>query len=222
MKLYLTLLLFATAITLCTGQINKTQLALDVSNAEFANMQKMKSFIWNRSSTATVDGEVKATLVNQLSFDSKGDLQVTQISGNTTVKKKRGIRGRIQESSIDKSMEYVSDALALGLKYMYMSKGQLLDFYDKATISEANGIISATASNVFMNGDNMTILVDAATNLYVKKTFSTLLESDPVDGVVTYEKFSSGINHVAETVLKLPAKKTVIDAKNIDYSQRVN
>jgi hypothetical protein len=63
--------------------------------------------------------------------------------------------------------------------------------------------------------------IDATTNLFLHKKFSSLLGKDPVDGEINYEKFSSGINHGSTTVLNMPAQKTKIDAKNQDYSQRV-
>ena len=45
--------------------------------------------------------------------------------------------------------------------------------------------------------------------------------TDPIDGEIKYEKFSSGINHSTTTVLNVPAQKMKINAVNQDYSQRV-
>jgi hypothetical protein len=102
-----------------------------------------------------------------------------------------------------------------------MSKGQLIDFFSKATVSEKDGVIEATGENVYVPGDKLTILVDKKTNLYTRKTFSSLLGKDPVSGEINYEKFSSGVNHGSGTALNMPAQKMKIDAKNQDYTQRV-
>ena len=103
-----------------------------------------------------------------------------------------------------------------------MTKGQLLDFFSKATVTEKDGIIEATADNVNVKGDKLTVRIDAKTNLYIKKVFSSLLGKDPVNGEVNYEKFSTGVNHATTTVLNMPAENMKIDAVNQDYSKRVN
>ena len=103
-----------------------------------------------------------------------------------------------------------------------MTKGQLLDFFSKATVSEKDGMIEASADNVYVQGDKLTVWVDAKTNLFTKKKFSSLLDKDAIDGEINYEKFSSGINHGSTTVLNMPVQKMKVDAKNQDYSQRVN
>ena len=102
-----------------------------------------------------------------------------------------------------------------------MTKGQLIDFFGKATVTGNNGIIEATAEDVYVKGDKLTVKIEAATNLYLNKKFSGLLGKDPIDGEIKYEKFSSGVNHGSSTLLNMPAQKMKIDAKNQDYSQRV-
>ena len=87
-------------LTICASliaQIDAEQLALDVSKAEDANTEKLKPFIWKRYSAATVDGEEKATLITEFKFDENGELSATQVGGESNVRKKPGIRGRIQE-----------------------------------------------------------------------------------------------------------------------------
>ncbi|MDZ7648148.1 MAG: hypothetical protein U5K54_13745 [Cytophagales bacterium] len=122
---------------------------------------------------------------------------------------------------MESSLDYVENALKLSLAYTYMTKGQLLDFFGKATITEKDGVYEATGQDVYVKGDKLTVLIDSKTKLYHDKKFSSLLGKDPIDGEIKYALFSSGVNHGAETVLNLPAKKATIDAKNQDYSQRV-
>ena len=206
---------------LCSAQVDKDQLALAINKADEANTEQLKAFIWKRKSDAYVDGVVKLTTITEFSFDATGKLQAKLVDAETTVKQKGGIRGKIQENAADDKMDYVGKALELSLAYTYMTKGQLLDFFGKATVSEKGGIIEATAGDVNVKGDKLTIQVDAATKLYLNKKFSSMLGKDPVDGEIKYEKFSSGVNHGSSTVLNMPAQKMKIDAKNQDYSQRV-
>lgn len=219
-KLFLSML----ALLFCFSafaQIDKEQLSLDVSKAEAANTEKLKAFIWKRHGSATINGEVKGTVINELKFNEAGEIEVQAIDAQTTVKQKRGVRGRIQENAIEDNMDYVGEALELALAYTYMSKGQLLDFFEKAKITDTGTTYQVAGSSVYMQGDALTVVVEKATNLFLSKSFSSKLGEDPVTGEIKYEKFSSGINHGSTTVINLPAKNAVINAKNQDYTQRV-
>ena len=204
------------------AQLDKEQLALEASKAETANTDKLKEYIWKRYSTATVDGEVKATVITEFSFDENGKVQATQVGGESNVKQKRGVRGKIQQSAMENNMDYIDQALQLALAYTYMSKGQLLDFFEKGTVSEKGNTIEVSAGDVYMEGDSLTVLLDKETKLFINKKFSSMLDEDAIDGEIKYETFSSGISHGAETTLNLPAKNAVIEAVNKDYSQRIN
>jgi hypothetical protein len=207
---------------LCSAQIDKDQLALAVNKADEANTGQLKSMIWKRKSDIFIEGTLKLTTITEFSYDSNGKLQAKVVDSESAVKDKKGIRGKIQENSVEDKMDYVSKALDLALKYTYMTKGELIDFFGKAAVTEKNGIIEATAENVYVKGDKLTVLIEAATNLYIYKKFSSLLGKDPVDGEIKYEKFSSGVNHGSTTTLNMPAQKMKIEAVNQDYTVRMN
>jgi hypothetical protein len=99
----------------------------------------------------------------------------------------------------------------------------LLDFFSKATVSKKDdGTLVATADNVYMQGDKLTVYVDPKTNLFKYKEFKSLLGKDPIDGKMNYELFSSGVSHGSTTTLNMPAQKMKVEAVNQDYSQRVD
>jgi len=203
------------------SQIDKDQLALAISKADEANTEGLKQYIWKRKSDVSISGVPKLTTITEFSFDEQGKLQTKLIDAESSVKQKPGLRGKAQQNAAEDKMEYVGKALELAVAYTFMSKGQLLDFFGKATVTEKDGIIEATGENVYVKGDKLTVHVDSKTNLYIDKKFSSLLGKDPIDGEIKYAKFSSGINHGSETVLNMPAQNMKIDAKNQDYSQRV-
>lgn len=213
---------FATFFTVAVQAQDKDKLALEVSKADEANGQKLKSYIWNRKSDVLMDGQVKLTTLTQFSFDAQGKVQAKLIDAESSVKQKRGLRGKAQKNAIEDKAEYVQKALELAVAYTFMTKGQLMDFFTKATVSENGGVIEATGENVYVQGDKLTIRMDAATKLFLSKKFSSLLGKDVVGGDIQYEKFSSGVNHVSTTVLDMPAQKMKINAVNQDYSQKVN
>ncbi|MFZ0473725.1 MAG: hypothetical protein WAL94_14005 [Bacteroidales bacterium] len=217
----LLLLIFLIPAMLCSAQIDKDQLALAINKADEANTEQLKAFIWKRKADVYVENVLKLTTITEFSFNQAGELETKIIDSESSVKKKGGIRGMVQENAAEDKMDYVGKALDLSLAYTYMTKGQLIDFFGKATVTEKDGIIEATAENVYVEGDKLTVQVEAATNLFLNKKFSSLLGKDPVDGEVKYEKFSTGVNHGSTTLLNMPAQKMRIDAVNQDYSQRV-
>jgi hypothetical protein len=207
----------ATAI----AQVDKDKLALDVNKADESNTQKLKEYIWKRKSDVSLDGQVKLSAITEFSFGADGKIQAKLVDAESSVKKKPGLRGRAQQSAIEDKAEYVQKALELALAYSFMTKGQLMDFFSKASVTVTGEVIEATGENVYVQGDKLTIQIDKKTNLYLGKKFSSLLGKDPIDGQINYEKFSSGVNHVSTTVMNLPSQKMKIDAKNQDYSLRV-
>jgi hypothetical protein len=102
-----------------------------------------------------------------------------------------------------------------------MTKGQLMDFFDKATITQKDGLIEAVASSVNVPGDRLLVRIDPKTNLFVSKEFSSLLGKDAIDGKLNYDKFSNGTMHGTITTLNLPVQKMRIEGANQDYTIRV-
>jgi len=220
MKKLAIIILFGICAT-AYAQVDRDQLSLDISKADAANTEQLKAFMWKKASVVTVDGVEKLTTLSEFSFNEEGELEATNIDAETSVKQKRGIRGRIQQNAAEDNLDYVEKALEVAVAYAFMTKGQLLDFFGKADIKENDGVIKASAKDVFMKGDNLIIKVESATKLFLYKNFSSFVGEDPVEGELIYDKFSSGINHVSKSTLNMPAKKAIINSVNKDYVVRV-
>ncbi len=214
------LLLVFLAIPLL-AQIDKDQLALDISKAEQANQQKLKEYVWKRRSDVFAESKLVLTTITEFSYNPEGKLETKIVDAETSIQKKPGLRGKAQANAVEDKVDYIEKSLALALQYTFMSKGEMVDFISKATISEKNGQLEAVADNVHVNGDRLLVRIDPKTYLFTYKEFTSLLGKDKVDGKLNYEKFSNGINHLSVTALNLPAQKMNIDAKNQDYTIRV-
>lgn len=203
------------------AQIDTDQLSLDISKADAANTEQLKAFIWKKYSVVTVDGEEKLKTTTEFSFDEKGELQSEMIDSESNVKQKRGLRGRFQKSAQDENIDYAQNALDLAIAYTFMSKGQLIDFFDKATVTEKDGIIEVTSKDVFIKGDSLKVEIESSTKLFLSKSFSSFLDKDPVSGSIEYKKFKSGVSHASKSTINMHSKNAVIKSENKDYSQRV-
>ena len=102
-----------------------------------------------------------------------------------------------------------------------MSKGEFLDFFEKAQITTEKGVIAAQGRNLYVEGDLFEVKIDETSKHFLHKKFSSSLGEDLVEGEIKYEPFQSGIHHGSETVLKLPGKNMTIEAKNHDYAALV-
>lgn len=203
------------------AQINKDELALNISKAEQANQQKLKEYVWKRRSDVFIESKLVLTTITEFSYNPEGKLETKIVDAETSIQKKPGLRGKAQANAIEDKADYVEKSLALALQYTFMSKGEMVDFISKATITEKNGQLEAVADNVHVNGDRLLVRIDPKTYLYTYKEFTSLLGKDKVEGKLNYETFSNGINHLSVTTLNLPAQKMNIDAKNQDYTIRV-
>jgi hypothetical protein len=204
-----------------TAQIDKEALSLNISKAEEANSQKLKEYVWKRGSDVFIESQLKLTTITEFSFTPEGKLETKIVDAETTVAKKPGLRGKAQANAAEDKLEYIEKALSLALEYTFMTKGELLDFFSKATVTEKNGQIEAVADNVRVKGDRLLVKVDPQTNLFTYKEFTSLLGQDKIEGKLNYEKFSNGTNHLSTTTLNMPAQKMNIDAKNQDYTIRI-
>ncbi len=212
------LLLIASSLV---AQVDKDALALNISKAEQANQQKLKDYVWKRRSDVFMESKLMLTTITEFSYLPDGKLETKIVDAETSIQKKPGLRGKAQANAVEDKVDYIEKSLALALQYAFMSKGEMVDFISKATITEKNGQLEAVADNVHVDGDRLLVKIDPITYLFTYKEFTSLLGKDKVEGKLNYEKFSSGTNHLSTTALLLPAQKINIDAKNQDYTIRV-
>lgn len=203
------------------AEIDNDQLSLDISKANEANMVKMKAFIWKKASEVIVDGQDQLDFLNEISISDDGKVTVVNLDVESHVKQQRGLRGRMQKKAVAENAEYMEGAMQHAVAYIYMSKGQMLDFFSKAKITDEKGVLTAIATDVLAKGDSLTVKVDKTTKLFVSISFTSSLGADPISGEINYAEFSSGISHVSTSTLNLPARNAVIKSTNKDFVQRV-
>ncbi len=203
------------------AQIDKTSLSLEISKAEEENRTQLKEYVWKRRSDVFIESQLKLTTLSEFSFDPSGNLTTKRIEAKTTVEKKPGFRGKAQANAAEEKIDYIQKALGLSMDYAFMSRGELLDFFEKATVTEKNGFIEARASNVKIPGDRLMVQIDPETLLFTNKEFTSLLGNDKIEGKLNYEYFSKGISHLSSTFLDMPTQKMTIEAINQDYTIRV-
>jgi hypothetical protein len=192
-------------------------LAIAVADATKANMAAMQKYTWRVKTNLAKDGESMATSVSEMRFSTEGKLESTNIGGESNIEKKPGLRGRQQEKKMKEFGEYLQGVLAHSFQYIFMSKGTLVDVFDRAKIKETEGGIDVAAGDLFVKGDELLISVDPVTRLAQKLSFRTTLDKDTITGAVTFAKIEDGPNRPTRLEIEIPTQAVKITSETYDW-----
>lgn len=205
----------------CLGQTDPTQMSLSISKAYTQNLEELKKYVWKRKTDLYIDTQRVATVTTDVSFDANGKGVVKVVDVQSYMDKKPGIRGNIQENKAEEMADYYGKALQQSAQYLFMSKGDLVDFFDKAKIDETGVDLVVAAKDVYVKGDELILTVEKKTMLLKKQQYKTLMGADPVNGDMTYKKYDNGLNTVSNMNISMPAKKLSGKATNYDFAKKL-
>jgi len=77
------------------SQIDKDQLALEVSRVDADNTEKLKEYVWKLHADVLGEGGNKTTLISEFQYNEAGELKGKLVDGETNIDKKPGIRGKM-------------------------------------------------------------------------------------------------------------------------------
>jgi len=208
--------------TVSAQSSNKTNLSLQVSSAAAANRAQLANYVWSRTVQVFIGGELKNTIVSSLAIGADGKIVTTAVSSTPSSKLPGGIRGDIARKKIADLKDYVDDAIKVGMGYLYLNKGQMVNFFDAAGISESGNVITVTGSNVNKPNDQLTMKVTRGTLAYVSQSFkSTVSNGDAVSGNINYKTFNNGLTAIKNGEMDLPAKNMKLMVSNTNYAKKL-
>lgn len=196
------------------------QLALDVANAQEANRKALTDYSWHTKTALSKDGQEMVTSLEEMRFNSEGKLESTHVGGESHIKKQRGLRGRRQKSEMEEMQKYLQQVLDLSFQYIFMSKGTMVDVFDKAKITESEDAVTVAAEKVFVDGDKLDLSVDPKSHLSQKLSFTTHLDADTINGVVDYTQIEGGPVRVTKLQLEVPEQAIKIVAETYDWIEQ--
>jgi hypothetical protein len=202
------------------SQVDKTQMSLDVSKKYQQNIGQLAQLTWKRKTEGYVDGKMAMSSLSSVTIDSQGKMNAVTIQKQSYVAKKRGLRGAIQSSVVSDINEYVKNAVELVNKYIFLSQGQMVDLFNKGTLSILGSSLQAEGFNLLQQGDHINYKFDHSSLLYQSQDISTVMNGDPVKAVVKYETIN-GINRVNSVVIDLPGPKVKIKLANFEYAKKL-
>jgi hypothetical protein len=196
-----------------------TELALKISEAQANNLISLKNYSWKMSSNIEVEGELKLVVLTQFRFNTNGELEKTQISNEWKVEKKKFVAGKKQQSAMEESQKVSEEAFNLLKQYLFMSKGQLVDFYEKANVSKSSeeGTIVIEANSVVVKDDNVVQTVDEETLLTHSMNIKSILSTNNMTSTVKLESLEDGTNRPVQLIVEIPTKNLKIVMENFDF-----
>jgi hypothetical protein len=202
------------------GQVDKTQMSLDVSKNYQQNLSRLSQLTWKRKMEGYVDGKMVMSSLSSVTIGPDGKMNAVVIQKQSYVAPKRGLRGAIQQSVVSDVNEYVMNAIELINKYVFLSQGQMVDLFTKGTLSLLGSSLQAEGFNLLVKGDHLNYKFDQSSLLYQSQDISTVMNGDPVKAVVKYQTLN-GINRVNSIVIDLPGPKVKVNLTNFEYAQKL-
>jgi len=202
------------------SQVDKTQMSLDVSKKYAQNIGLLSQLTWKRKTEGYVGGNLATMSVSSVTLGPDGKMQAIVISQQSYTEKKRGIRGAIQAGVVSDINAYVKSAVELVGKYIFLSQGQMVDLFNKGTLSILGSSLQAEGFNLLVQGDHLNYKFDQSTLLYQSQDISTVLGGEAVTAKVQYET-SNGVNRVTSVTINMAGPKVTIKLVNFEWAKKI-
>jgi len=195
------------------------------------NKQALAQYTWTEQDTISLKGEVKKQEQFQVTLGPDGKPQKTPLNPQAPPQQqadsgRRG--GRLKEHVVEKKKEeykdYADSIKALIQQYLPPDKDAIEQARQKGNIAvtpEASGQYKLVITNYVKQGDNMTIVIDAANNTIVSLSIASYLSS-PQDAVTVSSQFAAipgGPNHAASQTINGVSKQLTIAVQNSNYQK---
>ena len=175
------------------------------------NVKQMVQYEWKQRVTVIRKGTPSEPMVDQVRFDSSGQMQRTTISAPPQ-KQMGGIRGRVAAGV----KENVKDIMELAGSYN--KPQQMVAAVKKAEISPGpSGMTRLEAANLIQSTDSMTMLVNSTTHLASHLDIRTSYEGGPMTIAQDYSAVPDGPNVMKNMRVSVPQKGLVVNVDSYDF-----
>ncbi|MEI8006581.1 MAG: hypothetical protein WCI48_10265 [Bacteroidota bacterium] len=195
------------------AQVDKTKLSLEVSKTNDHNVKLLSSYTWKRTIDGFSEGNQVVSILSSVTMSPDGKPL------NQVIEKSGGSQKKPSKKQAE-AAEYIKNAVELVSKYIFMSTGQMVDLFNKGTLSMLNDNLNAEAFNFIAKGDHIKYTYDKKSLQCKAQDILTLMNGDQVKATVSF-KFVDDVNTVDKVVLDLPAKKIKVNMTNTDFAKKL-
>ncbi len=178
---------------------------------------KLRSYSWKAQTQVAVSGEVKSTLVQQITWTPSGEQQRLELNRTMADQKKPIVpmRRLLAKRKAAKSKEWFQ-----GLEDQLARYHKLPDLTGKTTSELVNGQAVVTARDVIQPGDKLTVFVDPKTRQPSQGEVQTRYDDSDVQIHLTFSQLEPGLATVTRSVCEVPDHEVTITVTNSDYSRK--
>ncbi len=195
------------------GQMPATSRTILLSMA--MNAKRVVQYEWKQRVTVIRRGNPSEPMIDQVRFDSTGQMQRTTISAPPQ-KQMGGIRGKMAAGV----KENVKDIMQL--VGSYNKPQQMMEAVKKAQISQpaGAGTVRLQASGLIKPTDSMMMLVNSTTHLATHVDIRTDYEGGPMTIAQDYSLIPDGPNMMKSMKVSVPQKDIVINVDSYDFTRQ--
>lgn len=177
---------------------------------------KLKTYNWKARTQVMVSGEVKTTLVQQITWTPSGEQQKLELSRTNAEQKKPIVpmRRLLAKRKAARSKEWFG-----GLQDLLARYQKLPDLTGKTSMEMVNGQAVVTAQDVIQGGDKLTVFVDPKTRQPLRGEVQTRYDDSDVKIQLTFTQLEPGLSTVTQAVCTIPDHEVNITVTNSDYSK---
>ncbi|NRB73461.1 MAG: hypothetical protein HRU46_03810 [Verrucomicrobiales bacterium] len=197
------------------------------------NKAALSNYTWQYSFEVMQDSEVLYVDLLEAQIDSGGNLQLNRLEHDLKIKQRHGPLSKAgQEGRLKNIQEKIDFLTATIRRYVYLEKGELVDFFDKAEKTEAVGYSNAIrldGEDIINTGDSITLFGDRATAHPIFMTFSVPFDHMfEVDCAIQFRHLrGSGLFYAAEVTANFVELKRLggpkalsIEVESFDFQKK--
>jgi hypothetical protein len=179
------------------------------------NAKRVRQYEWKQRITVVRRGKLSEPIVDEIRFDSSGQMQRTTISAPEQ-KQMGGIRGRIA-AAVKEDVKNI-----MQLAGQYNRPQQMADAVKKAQIASVPGrnALRVQASDIIKLSDSMTMFVNSTTHLPTHVDINTSYEGGPMSIAQDYMLTPNGPNMIKSMKVSVPQKNLAVNADSYDYMRQ--
>lgn len=204
--------------------------AMQIAQTRQANAALMHQFNWHSRVEIVIDGKVKDTRIEQVNYDSNGQLQRSLLNDQKAdsfyLPTPIGfLRRAIAKNEAEELQKFLTGLRGLLEQYTLPTAGKILDFMTMAKPSgpDANGLFQMNGSNVVQPGDSLAIWVNPWTRHVTRMQVNTSFQGAAAQINATFETLpgavNGGLNYVAFAEANVPSKQLSVQVQNYNYNR---
>jgi len=215
-------LVAAPAAGLAQGKAEATAVkAVQIANARKANAALMHRYTWHSRTELIVQGAVKDTRIDLVSYGPAGQLQRTVLNDQSARLPIGFLRRAIIEHERQETEAYLKGLQGLLEQYTLPTAGKVLDFMMQAQLigPDAGGEVEMAGQGVVVPGDTLTVWADARTRQLRRVKVASTYQGNAVNLDATFKTLPSRLTYVAYAEVTVPAKQMTLQVQNFDFTR---